>query len=136
MWLAWSDDGYHWGEFEILARPRPNTWEHQKIGLSGPPIRIPEGWLVIYHGVDEKSVYRQSLMLLDAKNPREILRQHLDPIIQPEADYELYGDVKNVVFSCGQVIKDGTFFLYYGGADTVVAVATCPMGDMRAWAAG
>jgi predicted GH43/DUF377 family glycosyl hydrolase len=136
MWLAWSDDGYHWGEFEILAKPRPDTWEHQKIGLSGPPVHIPEGWLVVYHGVDQKSVYRQSLMLLDANDPRRILRQHLEPILQPEADYELYGDVKNVVFSCGHVIKDDSFFLYYGGADTVMAVATCPMADIRAWAQG
>jgi predicted GH43/DUF377 family glycosyl hydrolase len=136
MWLAWSDDCYHWGEFEILAKPRPNTWEHSKIGLSGPPVRIPEGWLVVYHGVDKGSVYRQSLMLLDAKNPRRILRQHLEPIIEPEAPYELYGDVKNVVFSCGHIVKGDTFFLYYGGADTVMAVATCPMAAIRAWAQG
>jgi len=134
MWLAWSDDCYHWGEFETLARPRPNTWEHRKIGLSGPPLRIPEGWLVVYHGVDAKSVYRQSLMLLDAENPRKIIRQHPEPIIEPQADYELYGDVKNVIFSCGHVVKDDTFFLYYGGADTVMAVATCPLSAVRAWA--
>jgi len=136
MWLAWSSDCYHWGDFEILATPRPGTWEHQKIGLSGPPLRIPEGWLVVYHGVDEQSVYRQSLMLLDADDPRTILRRHDQPIIEPEEDYELCGDVNNVVFSCGQVVKDDTFFFYYGGADTVMAVATCPMADIRAWAQG
>lgn len=136
MWLAWSDDLYHWGDFEVLARPRPGTWEQRKIGLSGPPLRIPEGWLVVYHGVDAAGVYRQSLMLLDAEDPRRILRQHAEPVLEPQADYELHGDVPNVVFSCGHVVKGDTFFLYYGGADTVLAVATCPMADLRAWAAG
>jgi len=136
MWLAWSDECYHWGDFEVLARPRPNTWEHSKIGLSGPPVRIAEGWLVVYHGVDENSVYRQSLMLLDLENPRKILRQHLEPIIEPTEPYELCGDVDNVVFSCGHVVKDDTFLFYYGGADTVMAVATCPMAEIRAWAQG
>jgi len=136
MWLAWSDDLRNWGEFEVIATPRPRSWEEEKIGLSGPPTRIPEGWLLLYHGVDRHKVYRQGAMLLDPGNPRRVIRRTTEPILEPETDYELHGDVPNVVFSCGHVVLGDTLLFYYAGADTVICLATCPMAEIRAWAQG
>ena len=136
MWLAWSDDCCHWYRMEVLAQPRPGTWDSVRIGLSGPPIHTPEGWVVLYHGVDPQGVYRQGIMLLDLDDPRRVVRRQDEPILEPETDYELHGDVPNVVFSCGHVVRDDTLIVYYGGADTVIGIATCPMGEIRDWARG
>ncbi|MDD5638387.1 MAG: glycosidase, partial [Candidatus Pacebacteria bacterium] len=45
-------------------------------------------------------------------------------ILEPEMPYEKEGLVPNVVFSCGAVDINGTLFVYYGGADKVIGVAT------------
>jgi len=136
MWLAWSNDLIHWHRMEILAKPRPGMWDSVRIGLSGPPIHTPEGWVVIYHGVDDCGVYRQGIMLLDLEDPRRVVRRQDEPILEPETDYERNGDMPNVVFSCGHIIRSQTLILYYGAADTVIAIATCPMGEILDWARG
>jgi predicted GH43/DUF377 family glycosyl hydrolase len=63
-------------------------------------------------------------MLLDLKDPTNVLSRTSDPIFEPEEPYEKFGVVNNVVFPCGITEQDGLLFIYYGGADTVVGVAT------------
>jgi predicted GH43/DUF377 family glycosyl hydrolase len=53
-----------------------------------------------------------------------VLARTTDPVFEPEEQYERVGLVNNVVFPCGMVEKDGLLYIYYGGADTVVGVAT------------
>ena len=55
-------------------------------------------------------------------SPKLLARQD-EPILEPEEDYELYGDVPNVVFTCGAIEKDDSFYVYYGGGDKVICVA-------------
>jgi len=62
--------------------------------------------------------------LLDLKDPTLVLSRTTDPIFEPEEFYEKNGIVNGVVFPCGMVVKDGLLYIYYGGADTVVGVAT------------
>jgi predicted GH43/DUF377 family glycosyl hydrolase len=62
--------------------------------------------------------------LLDLKDPALVLSRTTDPIFEPEEPYEKNGIVNNVVFPCGMVVKDDLLYIYYGGADTVVGVAT------------
>ena len=82
---------------------------------------------MFYHGVDEKKVYRLGVTLFDLNDPAKILARQDEPILEPEEDYELYGDIPNVVFVCGFIEKDDSYIVYYGSADTVIAAATIPM---------
>jgi predicted GH43/DUF377 family glycosyl hydrolase len=107
---------------EIMG-PRPGMWDSVKIGIAGPPLRTSKGWLLIYHGVSKHATYRLGAVLLDLKNPSIVLARTADPILEPLLPYEREGQVKNAVFSCGAILRDDALFIYYGGADTVVAVA-------------
>lgn len=107
---------------EIMG-PRPGMWDSVKIGIAGPPIKTKAGWLLIYHGVSRTGTYRLGAALLDLKNPTTVLARAIDPILEPEEKYELEGQVHRAVFSCGAVLRDDTLLIYYGGADTVMAVA-------------
>ena len=110
---------------EILA-PREGMWDSAKVGLAGPPIKVEGGWLLIYHGVSHQSQYRLGAALLDPSGT-VLLSRSADPIFEPKEPYELIGDVNNVVFSCGAVVRGDDVLLYYGGADTVVGVAKASM---------
>ena len=113
-------------------------WDANKIGLSPPPIETPEGWLVIYHGVKQSCdgcIYRLGLALFDLNKPERLLKRSQEWIFAPEAPYEKHGDVGNVVFPCGYTIgKDGdTLNVYYGAADTSIALATGSIRAMLEW---
>lgn len=108
-----------------IIGPRINTWDSAKVGISGPPIKTKNGWLLLYHGVSKShNTYRVGAVLLDLDDPAIVLARTADPILEPEEPYEKIGIVNNVVFPCGMVLKDGLLYVYYGGADMVVGVAT------------
>ncbi len=105
--------------------PRINSWDSSKVGISAPPIKTKHGWLLLYHGVSKShNTYRVGMILLDLKDPAIVLAHCTDPIFEPEEPYEKIGLINNVVFPCGMVEKDGLLYIYYGGADSVVGVAT------------
>lgn len=106
-----------------MMGPRQGMWDSQKIGIAGPPIKTPKGWLLIYHGVSKTGTYRLGAVLLDLKNPSVILSRSVDTIFEPLEEYERTGQVRNAVFSCGAVLRGDTILIYYGGADTVLGVA-------------
>ncbi|MBC8450426.1 MAG: glycosidase [Chloroflexi bacterium] len=130
VWIAYSDDLLHWTDHRVIMRPRPGSWEALKIGAAGPPVKTDQGWLFIYHGVGEDKVYRLGVALLDLNDPTVVLRRQEEPILEPEEEWELHGDVPNVVFSCGQVVTEDTLYVYYGGADTVIGVAMAGLPEM------
>ena len=68
--------------------------------------------------------------LLDLNNPLKVLARLHNPILEPIAWYENEGYREGTVFSCGQVIKEGILYVYYGGADKYLAVASCPVKDI------
>ena len=130
IWLCYSDDLLHWSHHQAIMGPRANTWEHEKVGIAGPPVKTEHGWLLIYHAVDQNNVYRLGIALLDADDPSVVLHRGEDFIFEPRESWEHKGDVPHVVFSCGQVVNNETLCVYYGGADRVMAVARCPMSEM------
>lgn len=135
IWLDIRDNlnfaDSNWLGGRVLAHPRQDKWDNVKVGISAPPIETEHGWLLIYHGVnDPGSVYKVGAMLLDYNDPFNILARTDEPIIEPMMDYEKIGTVPNVVFPCGAVVKDGKLFVYYGGADKYVGVATIPMNSL------
>jgi beta-1,2-mannobiose phosphorylase / 1,2-beta-oligomannan phosphorylase len=110
-----------------VLQPRPGMWDGTKVGISAPPLRIKEGWLLLYHGVSEKIEYRLGAALLDKNDPTVVLARTSLPIFEPEEPYEREGIIPNVVFPCGAVIRGDTIYIYYGGADKVVGVATASL---------
>lgn len=105
--------------------PRINSWDSSKVGISAPPIKTKSGWLLLYHGVSKShNTYRVGAVLLDLKDPTNVLARTTDPIFEPKEPYEKIGIVNNVVFPCGIALHKGLLYVYYGGADTVVGVAT------------
>lgn len=111
-----------------IIGPRINTWDGEKVGISAPPIKTKYGWLLLYHGISKHShTYRVGAVLLDLKDPTTVISRTSDPIFEPQEKYEKFGVINNVVFPCGMVEKKGLLYIYYGGADTVVGVATIEM---------
>lgn len=110
---------------EIMG-PREGMWDAAKVGIAGPPLRVPGGFLMLYHGVSRRSKYRVGAVLL-AEDGVTILSRSANPIFEPVEPYELTGEIQNVVFPCGAVIRDDTLFMYYGGGDKVVGVATASL---------
>ena len=135
IWIAYSADLQHWGGDKLMLEARQGGWwDADKIGLSPPLIETDQGWLMIYHGVRRNaagSIYRLGLALFDLDKPRICLKRSNEWMFAPEQPYERHGDVDNVVFPCGYTIEpDGdTIRLYYGAADTSIALAT---GSIRA----
>ncbi|HEY5589282.1 MAG TPA: hypothetical protein VIK86_10075 [Candidatus Paceibacterota bacterium] len=108
-----------------IMGPRKNAWDSLKVGISAPPIKTKYGWLLLYHGVSKShNTYRMGVVLLDLKDPAIVIARSSDAIFEPEEEYERIGIVNNVVFPCGMVVKDKLLYIYYGGADKVVGVAT------------
>jgi predicted GH43/DUF377 family glycosyl hydrolase len=128
--IARSHDLRHWHGLKFVLGPSSNSWDAWKVGAAGPPILLNEGWLFIYHGVSVDRVYSLGVALLDKNNPEQVLYRSEEPILTPKEDYERFGQVPNVVFSCGQVIMDNQLLLYYGGADSVVCVASYDLSEL------
>ena len=99
-------------------------WKKEKVGISTPPIKTKKGWFLLYHGVSEiDHSYRLGAILLDLNFPYKIIGQSRFPILEPETIYEKIGNVNNVVFPCGMVVRNGELLVYYGAADKVIGVA-------------
>jgi predicted GH43/DUF377 family glycosyl hydrolase len=139
IWISYSPDLLHWDRHQIMLEARQGGWwDANKVGLSCPLIETPEGWLMIYHGVRltaSGSLYRLGLALFDLRHPERCLLRGDEWVFAPEEEYERQGDVDNVVFPCGYTIgEDGdTLAMYYGAADTSIALATASIRSLLAW---
>ncbi len=120
---VWLDE-HRWIE------PRKGWWDSVKVGAAGPPFRTKEGWIMLYHGVSNDGVYRVGAVLLDLNNPVKVLARTSYPIFEPETHYEREGQVSKVVFPCGNVVLGDKLYVYYGGGDSVVGVATVKVRDL------
>jgi predicted GH43/DUF377 family glycosyl hydrolase len=141
IWLSFSPDLRNWGNHRpMLQARRGSWWDANKIGLSPPLIETDEGWLMIYHGVRTTAaggLYRLGLALFSANDPSVCLSRGSQWVFGPEAPYEHEGDVGHVVFPCGTTLLDDrdTIHMYYGGADTCVALARGSVKRCLAWLA-
>ncbi len=106
------------------------TWDSWFRGVGPAPIKTEDGWLVFYHAMDHKNSdrYRVGVLLLDIDNPTKVLYRSTKPILEPQESYENDGHKWGVIYACGAVVKDDTIFVYYGGSDAYVCVATAPLG--------
>lgn len=117
-------------QHQLLMEPRAE-WEQLKIGGGAPPVRLPYGWLFIYHGVSgvegptgKQVRYCAGAAVLDLEDPTRVLYRSPRPILEPLLPNETEGIVPGVVFPTATDRRDdGTLDVYYGGADSVVAAA-------------
>jgi predicted GH43/DUF377 family glycosyl hydrolase len=128
LFLIESDDLESWGEGQLLMKPK-YPWEYVQIGNCGSPIELPEGWLVLTHGVGAMRKYSVGAALLDKKDPSKVIGRTTQPILSA-ADEDREGYVPNVVYSCGGMIVGEDLFLPYGVADSSVAFAFVSISDL------
>lgn len=135
MWLATSDDATSWGGHRFVWSGK-FAWDNDRIGAGVPPIKVPGGWLEMYHGSrratkkGEVGAYMAGLLLLDADDPGRVLKHTPEPVMGAQEDWEMQGFVPNVVFPTG-VVEDGDRWLvYYGAADTHVGVTAFGVDDL------
>jgi len=101
-----------------------HIFESRNIGGGCPPIETKDGWLLIYHGVEDAlqgKIYHAAAALLDFEDPTKIIGRLKQPLFSPIEAWEKNGDVNNVVFPTGTVLKDDRLFIYYGAADKRIA---------------
>lgn len=108
-------------------------YEDLKIGAGPPPIRVPEGWLLIHHGVSGRITpgwepqrevrYSVGAFLLDPDDVTRVLARTDKPLMQPELERERAGTVSNVVFPTATEEVDGVRYVFYGMADRHIGVA-------------
>jgi beta-1,2-mannobiose phosphorylase / 1,2-beta-oligomannan phosphorylase len=134
IWISFSPDLKHWGDHKVLLPAKKGGWwDANKIGLSPPPLQTSDGWLILYHGVRTTvngSIYRLGVALLDLEDPTRVLRRSDQWIFGPQERYEREGDVDDVVFPCGWIEQGDEIRLYYGVADSSVALATGKLSDL------
>jgi predicted GH43/DUF377 family glycosyl hydrolase len=137
IWLARSQDLIHWGHHEPVCGGI-HEWESGRIGAGAPPLKTAEGWLAIYHGnrrprhEGDVGSYCGAALLLDLKNPSQVLRRSQAPVLEPTADFECQGFVPQVVFPTGVVATPETLLVYCGAADTFTTVVELPRDDLLA----
>lgn len=122
-----SPDMQFWGNHRHVFGTA-GGWQSTKVGAGPIPIETSEGWLLIYHGVLTSCngfVYSAGAALLDLDQPWKVIARSRHYFLSPQMLYECVGDVPNVVFPCAALCDadTGRLAIYYGGADTVVALA-------------
>jgi len=136
IWLSLSPDLKHWGDHRVLLKTRPACWDGARIGLACQPIELPEGWLILYHGVrvtTASQIYRIGMALLDRNEPWRVLRRCEEWVLGPREPYERVGDVNDVTFVTGGIVmpESNQLYVYYGAADDKVAVAMADIDRVR-----
>ena len=130
IWIDFVDDVKFekkdkWLEGEILMEPRRNMWDSEKIGIGPPPISVNDNWLLIYHAISKfDKQYRLGAALLDFDSDKKVVSRLPYPILEPTTRYENSGFRPGTVFACGAVVREDELFIYYGGADQYVCVAS------------
>ena len=145
IWASDSPDLRYWGNSELVLAVEQVPYANTKLGPAAPPVKTACGWLTTFHAVDTdptrgkngweaswKKRYTTGVMLLDLEDPRRVVGLYKEPLIAPEAPYEVAGGFRNdVVFPCGMILEEnGECKIYYGAADTVICLATADVQDL------
>ena len=104
---------------------KSQSWDTVMRGVGPPPLKTDQGWLVLYHAIDKNDPgkYKLGAFLLDLKDPKKVIARSPAPLLEPQMWYE--NDWKfGVVYACGAVIDGDTLYVYYGGGDKHICVAT------------
>lgn len=127
-WQKWMNNR----QYRLLELDRLNT---DRVEVGAPPIEIENGFLVIYSHIQNyysnSRIFGIEAVLLDKDNPQKIIRRTKKPLMLPQEEYELKGMIPNVVFPSGALLENDNIYLYYGAADTTVAMAVSSLPNLR-----
>ena len=121
----WRDYFRNFHRYIVMDPLYPH--EYAYIGGGCPPVETEAGWLLIYHGVEKTQkglVYSACAALLDINDPTKVISRLPYALFSPEYEWELVGEVNNVVFPTGTALFGDTLFIYYGAADEQIACAS------------
>lgn len=141
--VATSADLIHWTPLEDaegapieVLRPRPGHFDSTFPETGPPPVETSDGIVVLYNGKNAENAgdldlgpnaYAAGEALFDAKHPAQFIAQTGHPVLKPEVPYEKTGQyIAGTTFAEGLVYFHGRWFLYYGCADSLVAVVMAP----------
>lgn len=130
----------HVGQHQPLLAPQAD-WEQLKIGAGAPPVRLPYGWLLLYHAVSplpgaastQQVRYCMGAVVLGLDDPARVLYRSQRPLLEPESSFEVQGTVSHVIFpTATDLLADGRLDVYYGAADSAIGVArlTIPLNQL------
>ncbi|GCC50402.1 hypothetical protein SanaruYs_06170 [Chryseotalea sanaruensis] len=125
FWINWySNLNQH-----IISLLRDSN-DHLEVGAQ--PIKTDKGWLMIFSYIEnyftDTKHFKIEAALLDMENPLKIIGRTEEPLLFPEKEYELHGEVSNITFPSGAVLDNKNIYLYYGAADTFSCLA---IGDAQ-----
>lgn len=132
---VWSQDFWHAWHDSLNDHVVPLLRRlDDQIEVGAPPLKTREGWLLVYSYIRNyfapTRVFGIEAALLDLHNPQRIIGRTANPLLIPEKDYEVNGNVPNVVFPSGAFIKEGEVFVSYGAADTTCCLAKCRLDNL------
>ncbi len=132
----WSE--HYWNnwyahlEDHIIPLQRMNS---SQIEVGAIPLKTEKGWICIFANIPNYYVesfreFRIEAVLLDLENPQNVISRVHEPLLEPEADYEKNGFVKNIVFPSGALIENKTIIMYYGASDMHCCRASLPLEQL------
>ena len=107
------------------------SWHKRTRSAACPPIKTKDGWLLLYHAMDKEdgNRYKLGAMILDLKDPSSVIYRAQNPILEPNEWYE--NDWKpGIIYANGAIVRDGKLFVYYGGGDKYIGVASVRLDDL------
>lgn len=124
----YNEDSFIESSFEKMEREK--SWDTWLRGAGPPPLKTKDGWLLLYHAIEkeEPDRYKVGALLLSHDNPSHIKHRSPTPLLSPLVHYENEGK-PGVVYATGAIIIGDTLFVYYGGGDKTVNVATAPLSE-------
>ena len=128
LYIMYSDMPHFWESATLLARPHA-PWNLLQLGNCGSPIETPEGWLLITHGVGPMRNYSIGAMLLDLDDPLKVRGRLNRPLLAATPD-EQYGNVPNVVYTCGSMIHNGTLYMPFALTDRFTTMAAIDADEL------
>ncbi len=131
-------DEYFWLDYlmnlsKYVMLEGAQGFEARHVGGGAPPIKTKRGWLMIYHGTEESNkrrIYRAGAALFSLNHPKKLIARLPYPLFSPEEDYEIHGHVDQVVFPTGTSIFKNRLYIYYGAADSRIAVISVGLNDL------
>lgn len=137
MWFARSLDLVHWGGHQPIVLGGA-AWQSGRVGAGAPPLKVPGGWLEIYHGnrqptrPGEVGAYYGGALLLEEERPWRVVKRTAEPFFTPEADFERHGFLPDVVFPTAVIRVGEKLLMYYGAADARIGLAEFAEADLMA----
>jgi predicted GH43/DUF377 family glycosyl hydrolase len=134
IWLTNSPDLEYWNSPTPLLLPRRGMWDSIRVGPAASPIMLPEGWLLLYYGVDNTYSYHLGAALLNSNNPLRVMARASAPILSPILEWERNGRRADTVFPCGAQFlpNSNKIRIYYGAADMYVGAADLNVPSLMA----